>query len=64
MTPRTARILDPFVAALVGGPVRAVLGGAVILYVLGSWLGWWSVGALLVAALIDLARWPRGWRCW
>jgi hypothetical protein len=56
------RYLDAFVAALVGGPVRSVLADAVILYALGTWLGWWAVGAIAIGAVLDMARWPRGWR--
>lgn len=56
------RIADRVVAALVGGPVRAVLGGAAILIALGGWLGWWSVAVLAGAVVVDMAGWPRMWR--
>lgn len=48
-------------AALARGTVSVIAGGA-ILYALGSWLGWWSVVGLAVAAavgmLADMVRWP------
>lgn len=62
------RLADHLVAALVGGPVRSVLAGAVLLVAAWHWLGWWAVGALLVAAIADfvwcMSRLPARWRMW
>jgi len=38
--------------------------GAGILYMLGRWLGWRVVGAIVIVAVADLSRWPANWRPW
>lgn len=55
------RIADLVIAALVGW---WALLGLLALYAIGRYLGWWAVGAMVVAAVVDMARWPRGWRPW
>lgn len=66
--PLADRIVDRIVAALLGGPVRAVLAGAVLFCGLGHYLGWWVVAAIVAAVLADQAwcasRLPRRWRWW
>jgi hypothetical protein len=67
--------MEALVAAMVGGPIRAVLAGSVVLliaagalYLLGRWLGWFVpgmiVGAIVGALIAEIARWPRGWMPW
>lgn len=66
----TSRALDlvgnALLAATVGGPVRAVLAGAVVLYAVGSWFGWWWVAAIVFAGLAGAAwcasKLPARWR--
>lgn len=64
----TTRIADRVIAALVGGPVRAVLVGALVIAALGSWLGWWwmavTAGAALAETVWSARRLPARWRPW
>ncbi len=60
------RALDVGIALLIGGPGRALLTGAVALALIW-WLAGWPalaavVSSLLVAAVVDMRRWPRIWR--
>lgn len=56
------RLADRVVAALVGGPVRAVVAGAAILVALGWLVGWWSIAVVAGGVLVDVLRWPPAWR--
>jgi len=58
------KVTDRIVAALVSRPVRAVAMGLLTLGLCRQFLGWWTVVALAGAVILDLARWPRGWRPW
>lgn len=57
---------NALLAATVGGPVRAVIAGAVMLYAVGSWLGWWWVAAIAVVGIAEAAwcasKLPARWR--
>ena len=59
---------NALLAATVGGPVRAAIAGAVVLYATGSLLGWWWVSAIAVLGIADAAwcasKLPERWRPW
>ena len=62
------RLVDLLLAAILGGPGRAVLTGIAILVVLVLAAGWWTTAAILLggcaAAVWDAWRAPGRWRLW
>lgn len=63
------RLADLVIAALVGwwAPLLGLLG-LLALYAIGSYLGWWVVGLIVVTAIgagaWDAARWVTSRRPW
>lgn len=59
------RATDAVIALLVGDPVRSVILGALVLWLVGQWLGGWAVAAIVGGAVVD-AVWRairlRAWR--
>lgn len=52
------RAVDRAIALVTSSPVRAVLIGAVLLYVGARTLGWWTVAVVVAAAAWEFVRWP------
>lgn len=51
-------IADRLVGLCVGGPVRASLLGAALLWLGYRYLGWWTFALVAVGAAWELAVWP------
>lgn len=59
---------NALLAATVGGQIRSVLAGDVVLYATGSWLGWLWVALIAALGIADAAgcasKLPARWRPW